>query len=105
MTSRMRETGVGRAVGAAGGGGVWGGGVGLPRLEVAGVGISPGEFHDLADARDGHGACDRGGGRGPVAGSGSGLAGAQWASSFACLPCSLGHVVDKSVAVDDPACV
>src|SRR4028118_1787187 len=78
-----------------------GGEVGLPHLKVDGFGVLPGELHDLAYARDGHGAGDRGGRRGPVAESGSALLGTQWASSFACLPCSLGQVVDKSVAVDD----
>jgi hypothetical protein len=78
---------------------------GLPHLEVDGFGVSPGQLHDLAYARDGHGTGDRRGRRGPVSGSGSALARSQWTSSSACLPYSPGRVVDQSVAAGNLACL
>lgn len=64
---------------------VFGGGqVGLPHLEVDGVGILPGELRDLAYAPDGHGAGDRRGRRGHLTGSGGDLLRGQWASSSVC---------------------
>jgi hypothetical protein len=54
--------------------------VGLPHLEVDDLGILPGQLHDLAYARDGHGTRDRRGMRNLV--TDSSLLGAQWPSSF-----------------------